>query len=99
MKTIFAFLTIIGLFLFTGSLSAERLLYEHTVHRENKSVDVTKGHPWWQGDGDATTRDGDILVSAEKRIFDVSESQAKSTVSSSVSISYNVDDGSFVGVA
>ena len=48
--------------------------------------------------GDATTRDGDITVSAEKRIYDVSESQAKSSVSSSVSISCNVD-GSFVGVA
>ena len=45
MKTIFAFLTIIGLFLFTGGLSADRLLYEHTVYRENESVDVTKGHP------------------------------------------------------
>ncbi len=82
----------------TGSLFAERLLYEHTVQRENESVEVTSGHPWWQGDGDATTRDGDIMVSAEKRIYDVSESQAKSTVSSSVSISCNIN-GSFVGVA
>ena len=100
MKTNFAFLTIIGLLTFclAGSLSADRLLYEHTVHKENESVDITRGHPWWQGDGDATTRDGDIMVSAEKRIFDVSESQAKSTVSSSVSISCNVD-GSFVGIA
>ena len=94
MKTISAFLTLIGLLTFclAGSLSADRLLYEHTVNRENESVEVTKGHPWWQGDGD-------IVVSAEKRIFDVSESQAKSTVSSSVSISCNVDDGSFVGIA
>ncbi|MXV82923.1 hypothetical protein F4Z98_06060 [Candidatus Poribacteria bacterium] len=101
MKTIFTVLTMIGLLTFclADSLSADRLLYEHTVHKENKSVSVTKGHPWWQGDGDATTRDGDITVSAEKRIFDVSESQAKSSVSSSVSISCNVDDGSFVGVA
>ena len=101
MKQIFSILTIIGLLTFclTGSLSAERLLYEHTVNKENKSVEVTRGHPWWAGDGDLTTRDGDIMVSAEKRIFDVSASQAKSSVSSSVSISCNVDDGSFVGVA
>ena len=101
MKTTFTILTIIGLLTFCliGSLSADRLLYERTVHRENESVDVTEGHPYWQGDGDATTRDGDIMVSAEKRIFDVSESQAKSSVSSSVSISCNADDASFVGVA
>ncbi|RKU13000.1 hypothetical protein C6503_16525 [Candidatus Poribacteria bacterium] len=75
MKTILTVLTIIGLLTFCliGSLSADRLLYERAVHRENESVNVTKGHPWWQGDGDATTRDGDITVSAEKRIFDVSE--------------------------
>ena len=93
-------MTMIGLLTFclAGSLSAERLLYEHTVNRENEAVEVTRGHPWWEGDGDATTRDGDITVSAEKRIYDVSESQAKSSVSSSVSISCNVD-GSFVGVA
>ena len=101
MKTTFTILTIIELLTFclAGSLSADRLLYEHSVHKENENVDVTKGHPWWQGDGDATTRDGDITASAEKRIFDVSESQAKATVSSSVEISCNVDDGSFVGVA
>ena len=100
MKQIFSILTIIGLLTFCliGSLSAERLLYEHTVHRENESVEVTRGHPWWQGDGNNMTRDGDIMVSAEKRIFDVSSSQAKSTVSSSVQIQCNID-GSFVGVA
>ena len=59
---------------------------------------MTQGHPWWDGDGDATTRDGDINASAEKRIHNVSESQAKSIVNSSVSISCNVDGG-FVGVA
>ena len=47
MKTISAFLTLIGLLTFclAGSLSADRLLYEHTVNRENESVEVTKGHP------------------------------------------------------
>ena len=55
MKTIFSFLTMmtmIGLLTFclAGSLSAERLLYEHTVNRENEAVEVTRGHPWWEGE-------------------------------------------------
>ena len=77
---------------------ADRLISEHPVSRENDSVEVTQGHPWWDGDSDLTTRDGDITTSAEKRIHDVSESQAKATVSSSVKISCNID-GSFVGIA
>ena len=101
MKTIFSFLTMIGLLTLclAGSLSAERLLYEHTVNRDNKNVEITRPDPVWQGDGNDETRDGDINVSAEKRIFDVSESQAKSTVSSSVEILCNVHNGGFVGVA
>ena len=101
MKPISTLLTMLALvtFCFAGSAAAQRLLDEHQVVRENEDVDVTEGHPWWQGDGDATTRDGDIITSTSKSIHDVSESQAKSTVSSSVSISCNVDGGSFVGVA
>ena len=101
MKPIYTVLTTLVLLTFclAGSAAAQRLLDEHEVVRENEDVDVTEGHPWWQGDGDATTRDGDIITSTSKHIHDVSESQAKSTVSSSVSISCNVDDGSFVGVA
>ncbi len=65
MKPIYTLLTTLALLTFclAGSAVAQRLLDEHQVVRENEDVDVTEGHPWWQGDGDATTRDGDIITS------------------------------------
>lgn len=87
MKKIYTFLTAIALltFCFIDRSVADRLLLQHPVTRTNAASQ--EGH-----------RKGEIETSVEKAIHDVSESQAKSTVSSAVSISCNVN-GSFVGVA